>query len=187
MGLGGVVGPVVFASAWMIGGAMKEGYSPVHDAISRLAAIGSNTRPLMTTGFVAFGVAVPAAAAAFRRAIDGPAWISVAVTGIATLAVAAAPLEHSTSVDALHAVFAGIGYLSLAAAPLLAARPLARDGHPVLARLGVGVGSVAAVSLALTTTGLPTGLFQRLGLTAGDVWLASTGVAIAAGRVRRQT
>ena len=184
LGLGGVIGPAAFVSAWVVGGATKAGYSPVHDAISRLAAIGSSARPLMTAGFVTFGLAVPMASLAFRRAIDGPAWIAAAVTGVATLAVAAAPLDHSSAVDSLHAVFAGVGYISLAAAPLFAARPLARDGHRTLAALGVGAGAIAAVSLALTTTGLPTGLFQRLGLTAGDVWLASAGIAIAAGHVR---
>ena len=60
LGLGGAIGPAAFISAWVIGGATKDGYSPVHDAISRLAAIGSSARPLMTAGFVAFGLAVPA-------------------------------------------------------------------------------------------------------------------------------
>ncbi|MCU1393299.1 MAG: hypothetical protein JWM34_1727 [Ilumatobacteraceae bacterium] len=138
----------------------------------------------MTAGFIAFGVAVPAYAAALRRSVDGPAWIAAAATGVATLAVAAAPLEHSSTVDSLHAVFAGIGYATLAAAPLLAARPLSRDGHRRLARLGVVVGATSAACLALTTTGLPTGLFQRIGLTAGDLWLASTAVAMASGRLR---
>ena len=37
--------------------------------------------------------------------------------------------------------------------------------------------AVAATALALTTTGLPTGLFQRIGLTAGDVWIMAAAVA----------
>ena len=173
---------MAFATAWAIGGVTKAGYSPVHDAISRLAAIGSSARPLMTAGFIAFGVAVPVYATALRRAVDGPAWITAALTGISTLAVVAAPLEHSTTVDHWHAVFAGTGYVTLAATPLLAARPLAAAGHRGLARFGVGAGVVSAISLALTTSGAPTGLFQRLGLTSGDLWLAASGIAIAAGR-----
>ncbi|MCU1367327.1 MAG: hypothetical protein JWN39_2966 [Ilumatobacteraceae bacterium] len=180
-----MVGPAAFAAAWVIGGASKVGYSPVHDAISRLAAIGSSARPLMTGGFIAFGVAVPIYSSALRRAVDGPAWITAAATGIATLAVAAAPLEHSTTIDHWHAVFAGLGYVTLAATPLLAARPLAAAGHRGLARFGVGVGVVSAISLALTTSGAPTGLFQRLGLSSSDVWLAATGIAIASGRLGR--
>ncbi|MCU1401353.1 MAG: hypothetical protein JWN62_4462 [Acidimicrobiales bacterium] len=183
--LGGVVGPGAFAAAWVIGGATKAGYSPVHDAISRLAAIGSSTRPLMTGGFIAFGLAVPVYATALRRFVDGPAWITAAATGISTLAVAAAPLEHSTTLDHWHAVFAGLGYVTLAATPLLAARPLAAAGHRNLARFGVAAGVVSAISLALTTSGAPTGLFQRLGLSAGDVWLAASGIAIAAGELGR--
>ncbi len=64
---GGLIGPVGFVGAWIIGGLIKPDYSPVEDAISRLAAIGASTRPLMTCGFVCFGVAVPTYAWALRR------------------------------------------------------------------------------------------------------------------------
>ncbi len=184
----GVVGPTAFIGAWALGAAVtNRRYSSIHDAISRLAAIGADSRPMMTAGFVVYGAGVSIFATAVRRTIDGPAWISALATGVATLAVAAAPLDHSSTVDSLHALFAGIGYATLAATPVLAARPLARAGHQALARLGVGVGGLAAVSLVLSTTGLPTGFFQRLGLTAGDVWIALCGLGIATGRLRRTT
>ena len=47
-----------------------------------------------------------------------------AMTGVATLAVAAAPLDHSDAIDTLHGACATFGYVTLAATPLLAARPL---------------------------------------------------------------
>jgi hypothetical membrane protein len=184
--LGGIVGPAAFVAAWVTGGATKDGYSPVHDAISRLAAVGASTRPLMTAGFVVFGTAVPVYAAALRRSVPGVAWITATITGLSTLAVAAAPLDHSSTVDSLHALFAGIGYLTLAATPLLAARPLLRAGQRTLARTGLVAGGIAATSLALTVTGLPTGLFQRVGLTAGDVWLVATAVAMLTNRLPSQ-
>jgi hypothetical protein len=182
--LGGIIGPAAFIGAWVSGGVLTtRDYSPIDDAISRLAAIGNNTRPLMTAGFIGFGLALPVYAGALRRVVDGPAWMAAAATGVAMLGVAATPLEHSKTIDALHAVAAGIGYATLAATPLLAARPLARQGHRVLATAGIIAGSVSATCLALTPSNLPTGLFQRVGLTTTDLWIAACAAAIASQRI----
>jgi hypothetical membrane protein len=182
--LGGVIGPAAFIGAWSVGAAVtSREYSPIDDAISRLASVGADTRALMTAGFVGFGVALPVYASALRRVVSGPAWLAAATTGIATLGVAATPLEHSATVDTWHGVVAGIGYVTLAATPLLAARPLLHHGHRALAAAGIVAGTVSTIALALTTTGLPTGLFQRLGLTATDIWVATSGIAIASGRL----
>ncbi|MEO6123830.1 MAG: DUF998 domain-containing protein [Ilumatobacteraceae bacterium] len=178
---GGILGPAAFIGAWATGAFVTNDLSPIDDAISRLAAIGANTRPLMTAGFVAFGVALPVYGKALRRAVSGPAWIAAVATGLSTIGVALAPLDHSSAVDTLHATFAGLGYLTLAATPLLAAKPLRRAGHTALAGLGVVAGAVAGASLALSLSGLPTGFFQRLGLTAGDVWIVTSAVAMLAG------
>jgi hypothetical protein len=45
----------------------------------------------------------------------------------------------------------------------------------------VAAGAVSALSLALTATDLASGLFQRLGLTASDLWIAASAVAIVRG------
>ena len=182
---GGVIGPVAFVGAWALGAIVADDLSPVDDAISRLAAIGANTRPLMTAGFVVFGAALPVYALALRRAVSGPAWIAAAATGLSTIGVALAPLDRSAAVDSVHAVFAGLGYLTLAATPLLAAGPLRRTGHAALARFGVAAGAVAGASLVLSLTGLPTGLFQRLGLTAGDAWIVGSAIAMIGGALSR--
>ena len=180
---GGVIGPAAFVGAWVAGAAATtRPYSHVHDAISRLAAVGADTRPLMTGGFVGFGVAVPMYAAAFRRVVDGPAWGSAVATGVATLAVAALPLDRSSAVDTWHGIAASVGYVTLAATPLLAARPLAAQGRRGLALAGVAAGVVSAVALLLTTTSLPHGLFQRVGLTASDAWIVASAVAMLADR-----
>jgi len=180
---GGVFGPAAFIGAWATGALVADDLSPIDEAISQLAAIGANTRPLMTAGFVAFGVALPVYASALRRVVAGPAWITAAATGLSTIGVALAPLDHSSAVDTVHGVFAGLGYLTLAATPLLAAKPLRRAGHGALARLGVLAGAAAGASLVLSLTGLPTGLFQRLGLTAGDVWIVTSAAAMIGGRL----
>ena len=82
------------------------------------------------------------------------------------------------AVDTWHGAAAGIAYLTLAATPLLAGRTLRERGHRRLAALSGLVGVVTATSLALSLTGLPTGLFQRIGLTAGDLWIMVSAIAI---------
>ena len=179
----GIVGPASFVSGWIAGAMLTERqYSSIDDAISRLAAIGADTRPVMTAGFVGFGIGLPLYAWSLRRSLAGTAWIAAAATGIATLAVAATPLDHSLAVDRWHAIFAGLGYVTLAATPLLAARPLLHAGHRALARAGIAAGSISAVSLALTTTGHASGLFQRTGLTVVDAWVVASALGMARSR-----
>lgn len=181
---GGVLGPAAFIGAWSVGGAIAgRDYSPFDDAISRLAEIGADTRSLMTAGFIAFGVSLPVFGWSLRSRLAGPAWIAAVATGMATLAVAATPLERSDATDTLHAISATAGYMTLAAVPLLAVAPLHRQGHRMLAVSGVAAAFVSTVSLALATSALPTGIFQRIGLTASDLWIVAIAVAMLSGRL----
>jgi len=181
LGLGGIIGPAAFVTAWAVLGARKAGYNPVTDQISRLAAAGVPERPAMSAGFVVFGLAVPAYGLALRRSLPGPAWTTAVATGLATLGVAAFPLDGPAG-DTPHAIAAGIGYATLAATPLLAARPLHRSGRPRWAVASVVAGVASGACLAATAVGPATGLLQRTGLGIGDLWLAATGAAIASGR-----
>jgi hypothetical membrane protein len=171
---GGIAGPVAFVSAWVVGGTSRPGYSPVNDAISRLAAVGASTRPLMTAGFVGFGIGVPLYGLALRASVPGPAWTSAVATGLATLGVAAFPLDVSATQDLIHGGFATFGYATLAATPLLAARPLAASGHRRAAMASVVIGLASGVCLAATAFGRSHGLYQRVGLTLGDTWLVAS-------------
>lgn len=183
---GGAVGPIGFVAAWAIGGLItSRAYSPVEDTISQLAAIGAPTRPLMTAGMIAFGVAVPAYAVALRRALPGRAWIAAASTGIATLGVAAAPLDHSALVDGLHLVAAGTGYITLAAVPLLARKNLIAAGHTGLAAFGTAMAAVSAAALPTSLVVSQTGLFQRIGLTASDLFVIASVPTVASMANRR--
>lgn len=179
---GGIAGPAAFVSAWLVGGVSTRGYSPVDDAISRLAAVGASTRPLMTAGFVAFGVAVPVYSAALRVSVPGPAWKAALGTGLATLGIALFPLDVSSTIDNVHAAVATLGYVTLAATPLLAARPLAAAGYRRAAEASVAVGVGAGLCLAGTVVGPAHGLLQRLGLTLGDAWLVTSAVWMLSGR-----
>lgn len=175
LALGGIVGPAGFISAW-ITGALLSGpdYSSIDDAISRLAAAGADTRMIMNTGFTVFGVALPCYAMALRAALPGWAWVPAAATGLATLGVAALPLDVSASVDQWHGIAAGIGYVTLALTPFLAYQPLRSGGHDRLAFAGLVAGVTSVVCLALSVAAEANGFFQHLGLTATDIWLIAS-------------
>ena len=181
--LGGVVGPALFIAAWAIGSTTARGYSASETAISELAAIGADTRALMTAGFIAFALGVFPYAAALRRVLGGPAWIGAAGTGIATLLVAAIPLGRSTSSDHWHGIIAVVGYTTLALTPLLAIRPFLNQRCRGVVILCVVTAAASGTALLLSDTGLPTGLFQRIGLTTGQIWIAGSALAIILGRL----
>ncbi len=179
--LGGVIGPIVFVGTWAIAGLVKARYSPLHDPISELAAVHASTRIAMSTAFVVFAIGMCSYALALRGAPVGPAWVTAAVSGLATIGVAAFPLHHSATVDRLHGVFAGTGYVTLAATALIGAVFLRRVGARSLALLAAVAGFGCAMSLGLTLIGSFEGLFQRVGLTAGDVWVVASAVALRRG------
>jgi Protein of unknown function (DUF998) len=180
LAMGGIVGPAAFIGAWATLGAIRDGYSPITTAISRLAEKGASTAPAMTAGFVAFGVAVPLAGIAFRNHLAGFAWIPAVTTGLATLGVAATPLGHNATVDKLHGVFAGTGYVTLASIPLTML-PLLTGNGPAR-RAALGTTALSGACLAATLAGPAHGFFQRAGLTIGDAWLITASVGLALGR-----
>ena len=185
LALGGVIGPVAFVGSWAILGATTPGYSPVNGAISDLAAVDASSRAPMTAGFVVFGLGLIAFGFALRDALEGPAWVAAIATGGCTIGVAATPLGGWAG-DNADATFAGLGYATLVALPLLAACPLARRGLVRCSRASILAGFVAAFSLVASTFGPVHGLWQRLGLTTGDVWIVAAAVTIVAPRGRRR-
>lgn len=182
LGLGGFAGPAAFIGAWVAGGAATEGYDPTVDPISRLAAVGADTQPLMTAGLLAFGVAVPAYALVLRERLEGPAWVGALVAGVATIGVAATPLDSAVG-GAPHFVAATIGSAAVGLTPALAAPALRRRGFRRAAAVSIGVSVVSLAALAVMLPAEHRGLFQRLCLTTADAWLATTGVAIATRRL----
>jgi hypothetical protein len=174
--LGGVIGPVAFVGAWLLGSAITENYSAVDDAISDLAAVGAPNRAVMTVGFVVFGCGLIAFGFALRALLDGGAWIAAVVTGVSTIAVAATPLG-GWSGDGVHAAFAGVGYVSLVGLPLLAARPMA-GGVGLRPAVSRTMAAISAACLAASTLGPAHGLWQRLGLTVTDAWIVLTALGL---------
>jgi hypothetical membrane protein len=178
LAIGGILGPAAFVGAWLTGAARTPGYSSVNNAISRLAAVHAPTRVLMTGGFVGLTIGVGAFSVALKDRLPGKAWLGAATTATATLAVAALPLDHSSTVDLLHGAAATIGYISLASIPLLASSPIKRLGYPRVALASRGVAAFSAGCLAATVAGPAHGLFQRTGLSASDAWIVVCAIAM---------
>ena len=176
--LGGVVGPTAFIATWATLGARTQGYSPVHDPISRLAAVDAPNRSLMTAGLLVFGVGVGAYARELRDAHPGGAGTAALACAVGSLGVAATPLESSLG-GTPHAVVASLTYASLAAVPLLAARSLRSQGRSGAARMSIAAGlATGACLVASTVPSAHTGLWQRLGFVIGDAWLIGSALQL---------
>jgi len=187
---GGIAGPAAFITAWAVLGATTDGYDPIHDPISRLAATDADTRTAMTAGFLVFSVGVAAHAGPLHRTFGAPTAAAALTTAAATAAVASLPLEGPGG-GVPHAAAAGLAYAALAAVPLLGGLALRTlDDGPATRRAAAWSFAAAAVTGAsLAASALaPThhGLLQRLGLTVGDAWLIASALAVlGASRGRR--
>ena len=169
----GIAGPCAFVGAWLVAGLQTEGYAPLRNAISELAREGADTRPLMSAGFVLFGVLVPVWAVLLRRVLGAGVAVAATLAGVATLGVALLPLtsEGGQPQDVGHAVVAGLGYVGMALTPLLAVAPLRRLDLTRAAATSAVVGGVSVLALvgSVVVTQRSGGL-QRLGLTVVDAW-----------------
>lgn len=180
--LTGIAAPASFITAWVVGGARTPGYSPVRDHISDLAAVGAPTRTLMTSGLLAFSALAPVFARHLSRSLDQPALrISLTTAAVATLGVAAFPLEGPLGTGP-HATAAAVSYLAMSSNPLLGAAALRRSGNRRLAALSLATGVVGGAFLVRSLVGDQQGLFQRLGITSLDGWL----IGMAVRDLRRQ-
>jgi hypothetical protein len=135
----------------------------------------------MTAGFVCFGVAVPAYGVALRESLAGPAWAAATVSGFATLGVGAFPLGKTSVVDRAHYGFAVLGSTSLAFTPILASQSLSARGYGRAAAASRVLGVLSGVCLVAPAMSSAEGLFQRIGLTLAEGWLAASAAAILSG------
>lgn len=184
LALGGLVGPSAFVAAWATAGALADGYSPVEEVISQLAAVDAPTRWLMTAGFGCFGAAVLAYSVALRDALGGSAWVAAAVSGAATLGAGVFALGASSATDVVHGGFATVAYASLALTPVLAARRLSARGYEAAATASRIVGVLSGGCLVASAFVPIEGLMQRAGLTLAHAWIAASASAIVGGQRR---
>ncbi|MEO5963984.1 MAG: DUF998 domain-containing protein [Candidatus Limnocylindrales bacterium] len=176
-----VWGPAVFITSWVAAGAMTRGYSPIRDHISDLDAIDAPTRPLMNVAFVAFAVAAGLAAGPLRRVVGTPSATMIGANAVLSIGTMLAPLRVSSSGDRLHAVVAGLGYVTLAVAAPSAAPVLGKRSR-ALAIASVAVGAITLTSLAASVTIEGSkGFWQRAGITTTDAWLMTIGLLAVTG------
>jgi hypothetical membrane protein len=178
----GITGPAAFVGGWVAAGAMRPGYSALHEAISQLARLGAPHRSLMTTAFVTFGVTVPVFAPVLTDSLGAGKLLtgSLSAAGLATLGVAGVPLSRVAggTQDLVHGTFAILGYGGMALAPMFGAVALLRRGEIRAARASGAVGLVSAGSLVASAFASDVGLFQRLGLGVVDLWLVVMAISI---------
>ena len=156
---------MAFVAAWAVLGATARNYDPTRQAISRLAALGASTRPAMTAALVVLGVGM----ILYGVAVHPRRWALLPVTnGLATFAVAALPLGGGH--DGAHGAAAALGYATLAAIPVA----LSPRGARVSALAGLACGACLLASVLVARDGL----FQRLGLTIGHLWVVVSALAL---------
>ncbi|MEA2435232.1 MAG: hypothetical protein QOG54_2689 [Actinomycetota bacterium] len=176
-----IVAPGVFVTSWVVAGAIRPGYDPVTDAISRLAELGAPNRWIVTTGMVTFGLGCLVFAPVLRSASTAGA-VAIVIAGFASFGVAAFPCTHGCpgpdgfDTNLGHVIAAGVHYIAFCSVPFLVARVTTGRYRS----LSLVAGFCAALALGAHVTGLgPNGLFQRIGLTILDLWLVLTGLRAA--------
>lgn len=192
LALAGIVGPLVFALAAVIGATRVAGYSHVHQFVSELAAVGSDARPVMTVGFFTLGFALLVFAWSVRRLLPAARALVVviALSGFGTLMAGTFSCDRGcpttgdrTTHQQLHDTSSVITFSAWIVAPLVAARQLRGTR---LARLSLVLGLIAlAVSLVLAAYASggrqpddPVGLLQRIVLLMVFGWFACTTIEL---------
>lgn len=181
----GIAGPLAFVVSWVAAGRLRAGYDPATEAISRLAALGTANRWIVTVGIVCFGIGAVVFGYGLRRVLWPPVGSVLMVAGAAAWGVAAFPCTEGcpgsgTFTDEAHGIAAGIHYVAFAAAPLIAGMWAGRRDRRAFRVFSVGAGIVGGAALVMHVTGAgPNGLMQRTGLTILDLWMIGTAALVA--------
>jgi hypothetical membrane protein len=169
--------PVLFIGGTIVAGLAWPGYDPTRQTISELAAGDAPTRAFMTIIFVLTGWS-HLVTVAFARGIAVPGRIVYLLGALASLAVAAFPLPSVEGTSAVHNTAAIIGFVLLAAWPILGMRR--RPAYPWLVRpLGSVLGTVVLTAICVwflvvwtSHSGLYVGLVERFAADAESIWPA---------------
>jgi hypothetical membrane protein len=186
--------PVVFIGGTTIAGLALPGYNPVHQTISELAAVDAPTRAFTTTVFVLSGLG-HLVTVTFARGIGPVGRVAYLVGALASLAVAVFPLPAGGGRSVEHNISAIIGFVLLAAWPLLGMR-FRRDFPWLVRPAGAVLGTVILTILCLwflvvwTAPSVPyVGLVERLAAGAESIWpaIVVTALAVRARQLTRTT
>lgn len=197
--------PVLLIGGWTLAAARQpDGFDPVVETISALAARDASDRWVMTVALTGLGVCHVVTALALRAAARPGRWL-LAGGGAATVVVAAFPLPTGDGHSTPHTVAASTAFLALAAWPALAARrsataaavPAAAETPalpavpvvPVVLRPAVALpaaavllGLVAWFGAELSLDGRGVGLSERVAAGAQALWPLTTVASVVLSR-----
>ncbi|NQU37267.1 MAG: DUF998 domain-containing protein [Actinobacteria bacterium] len=168
--------PVCLIGGWFLAAAVQPGgFDSVTDTISALAGTDTPSRWIMTTAFIATGVAHIVTASGLGTAPKS-ARIGLAIGGASLIAVAAFPVS-ATATPVAHSAAALVGFASLACWASLGrwsqqpaearwvTRPVVRHG------VTIGLSTLTALFLLqVITGGDQIGLTERLAAGAEALW-----------------
>lgn len=168
--------PVLLIGGWTVGAArQQDGFDPVVETISALAAYGADDRWVMTTALAGLGLCHLTTAAALRGAAPAGRAI-LAGGGVATVLVAVFPLPADDGSSIAHTAVAGTAFLALAVWPALAGRrgdstvPGPLRPAVSVAAAAVLLGLVGWFGAELTSDSDRVGLSERVAAGAQSLW-----------------
>jgi hypothetical protein len=190
-----------FVAAWIVAGALEDGYSHVDHHVSELGADGAANPAIMNVAIVLLGLGIAALAPALLRVLSRrpAARVTAALFLLSGLAVVVSGLfnaDCSSAVDAtcqdrwdawdvdtsakIHAWSSFVMQLLFLATPFALARAL--WNRPVAApALACGVGGVvlsAGLTVLFGIDHAPDGLTQRLGLGLLHTWVILVAIGV---------
>lgn len=188
-----IAAQAAFVAAWVVAGALEDGYSHLDHHVSELGADGAANPNAMNAAIVVLGLSFVALAAALHRTLPRrrAAWAAVGLFLLAGLAIVVGGLfnaDCSTAIHSdcqerwdrwevdtaakVHGWAALAGQVFLFPTPFVLARALWNRpvAAPLLAAGAVGVAVAIVTSVVFRVDHAPDGLTQRVGLMAIHVW-----------------
>jgi hypothetical protein len=159
---GGVAGPVLFTTAWVVSSLRQAGHPVVEVQLSGLAAMDARDPQIMMAAFVGLGACSAGLGAALRRAVTprpaGP-WL-VMTAGAAAIAAGLFRRDHLLLTgpgfageswhNQVHDVASAVAYGAMLAAPLVLARRFATTpGWVTVSRPVFRLGLASALAMAV--------------------------------------
>jgi hypothetical protein len=190
-----------FVVAWVVGGALEDGYSHLDHHVSELGADGAANPALMNVAIVVLGLGIAGLAPALVRVLPRRPAARVAaglflLAGVAIVVGGLFNSECSNAVDAtcqdrwdgwdvdtsskVHAWASFVAQILLLATPFALARALWNRAVavPTLTAGVAGLGLGVAVTVLFGINHAPDGLTQRLGLTALHAWVILVAIGV---------
>ena len=115
-----VIGPIQSVLGWLIAGSLWQGYDPVYQTISDLAADESPVKLIMSAFFI-LGGTLTLIGAIYARTLAMPGRVALFISGICTYGLTIFPTPLVGHSD-MHRVFAISSFMLSAGWPLLAMR-----------------------------------------------------------------